>query len=118
MFLTQLQITQPHLPTSLPASISASGSNVIHPNDFWLPGEVLPVHYNLSLKVNMEDLTTEGKVSILLDVVRPTTQITLHVHPDILKLTHSVPKVEDIGEKRGQLKGLKWMQKSSFIKPS
>ena len=65
----------------------------------------------------MEDFTTEGEVSILLDVVRPTKQITLlHVHPDILTLTHSGVKVNDMdgGEKRG----LKRMQRSSFIQSS
>ena len=96
MFLTQLQITLTLYQLHFSSSILASGPNVIHPKDFWLPGEDLPVHYNLSLQVNMEDFTTEGEVSILLDVVRPTKQITLlHVHPDILTLTHSV-KVNDM----------------------
>ena len=85
--------------------ISASGPNVIHPNDFWLPGEVLPLHYNLSLQVNMEDFTTEGEVSILLDVVRPTKQITLHVHPDFLEVTHNEVKVKDMGGKEWSVEG-------------
>ena len=65
----------------------------IHPNDFWLPGDVVPVHYDLSLQVNMENFTTEGEVSIEVDVVKNTKQFTLHVHPKIVTVKQSEVKV-------------------------
>ena len=107
MLHTQLHISLLlYFQLHFPASLLASGpKNVIHPNDFWLPGEVLPVHYNLTLQVNMEDFTTEGEVSILLDVVRPTKQITLHVHPDILTVTHNGVKVKYMEGTEGPVEG-------------
>ena len=60
----------------------------------------------------MEEFTTKGEESILLDMVKPTKQITLHVHPNILIVTHSWVKVKYIWEKRIQLKGMNWMQRS------
>ena len=105
MLQIQLQITLIFYQLHFLDSISASAPNVIHPNDFWLPGEVLPLHYNLSLQVDMEDFTTEGEVSILLDVVRPTKQITLHVHPDIVTVAHNEVKVKDMGGKEWSVEG-------------
>ena len=107
MLHTQLHISlllyQLHFPAALLANNGPK--NVIHSNDFWLPGEVLPVHYNLSLQVNMEDFTTEGEVSILLDVVKPTKQITLHVHPDILLVKLDEVKVRDMDGIEGLVQG-------------
>ena len=58
--------------------------NTIPRNDYWLPDNLVPTTYNLSLLVNMERRTTEGKVRIKLEVKKATDQITLHVHHRLL----------------------------------
>ena len=66
-------------------SLSDSGpADAIPRNDYWLPDNLVPTTYNLSLLVNMERRTTEGKVRIKLEVKKATDQITLHVHHRLL----------------------------------
>ena len=54
-------------------------ADLIQRNDYWLPDDVEPVNYNLSLLVDMEEFTTEGEVKIRLKVKKATDQITFHV---------------------------------------
>ena len=66
-------------------SLSDGGpADAIPRNDYWLPDNLVPTTYNLSLLVNMERRTTEGKVRINLEVKKATDQITLHVHHRLL----------------------------------
>ena len=82
-------------------SLSDGGpADAIPRNDYWLPDNLVPTTYNLSLLVNMERRTTEGKVRINLDVKKATDQITLHVHHRLLtvleeqvEVFHSVEKI-------------------------
>ena len=75
---------------------------IIHPNEFWLPEDVVPIRYTLSLQVDMEKHTTEGRVSIWLKVVRPTKQITFHVHPRLVRVKEKGVRVIDMGTNRKQ----------------
>ena len=83
-------------------SLSDSGpADAIPRNDYWLPDNLVPTTYNLSLLVNMERRTTEGKVRIKLEVKKATDQITLHVHHRLLtvleeqvEVFHSVEKIQ------------------------
>ena len=82
-------------------SLSDGGpADAIPRNDYWLPDNLVPTTYNLSLLVNMERRTTEGKVRINLEVKKATDQITLHVHHRLLtvleeqvEVFHSVEKI-------------------------
>ena len=82
-------------------SLSDGGpADAIPRNDYWLPDNLVPTTYNLSLLVNMERRTTEGKVRINLEVKKATDQITLHVHhrlltvlEDQVEVFHSVEKI-------------------------
>ena len=82
-------------------SLSDGGpTDAIPRNDYWLPDNLVPTTYNLSLLVNMERRTTEGKVRIKLEVKKATDQITLHVHHRLLtvleeqvEVFHSVEKI-------------------------
>ena len=82
-------------------SLSDGGpADAIPRNDYWLPDNLVPTTYNLSLLVNMERRTTEGKVRIKLEVKKATDQITLHVHHRLLtvleeqvEVFHSVEKI-------------------------
>ena len=82
-------------------SLSDSGpADAIPRNDYWLPDNLVPTTYNLSLLVNMERRTTEGKVRIKLEVKKATDQITLHLHHRLLtvleeqvEVLHSVEKI-------------------------
>ena len=82
-------------------SLSDSGpADAIPRNDYWLPDNLVPTTYNLSLLVNMERRTTEGKVWIKLEVKKATDQITLHLHHRLLtvleeqvEVFHSVEKI-------------------------
>ena len=66
-------------------SLSDGGpADAIPRNDYWLPDNLVPTTYNLSLLVNMERRTTEGKVRIKLEVKKATDQIALHVHHRLL----------------------------------
>ena len=83
-------------------SLSDSGpADAIPRNDYWLPDNLVPTTYNLSLLVNMERRTTKGKVRIKLEVKKATDQITLHVHHRLLtvleeqvEVFHSVEKIQ------------------------
>ena len=66
----------------------ASGS------DYRLQGEVIPLSYNLSLIVDMKELTTEGEVQIKLRVMQPTSNITLHANQSLLSIKHSEVRME------------------------
>ena len=82
-------------------SLSDGGpADAIPRNDYWLPDNLVPTTYNLSLLVNMERRTTEGKVRINLEVKNATDQITLHLHHRLLtvleeqvEVFHSVEKI-------------------------
>ena len=53
-------------------------------------GLVEPIHYDLSLLINMESLTTEGEVSILLKVLSSElSRICIHMDNRFLKLRRS-----------------------------
>ena len=78
-----------------------STRQILHSNEYWLPENVVPITYSLSLKVNMEKLTTEGRVSILVKVVRPTKQITLHVHPRLVRVKQNEVRVVKMNTGRG-----------------
>ena len=68
------------IPLVLLHQVSASGqADLIKRNDYWLPDNVVPVNYNISLLVNMEELSTEGRAKIRLEVKNATDRITLHV---------------------------------------
>ena len=54
-----------------------AGPDLLVPNEYWLPGEVVPVHYDLKLVVHMDNLTTRGEVSVEVQVVKATFSITL-----------------------------------------
>ena len=83
-------------------SLSDGGpADAIPRNDYWLPDNLVPTTYNLSLLVNMERRTTEGKVRIKVEVKKATDQITLHVHHRLLtvleeqvEVFHSVEKIQ------------------------
>ena len=50
----------------------------------------------------MEKQTTEGRVSIWLKVVRPTRQITFHVHPRLVTVKKNGVRVIDMGTNKNQ----------------
>ena len=74
---------------------AADPADLIQRNDYWLPDDVVPVNYNLSLLVNMKELTTEGKVKIRLEVKNATNQITLHVQQETLTVLQDKVEVYD-----------------------
>ena len=76
-------------------SVSAGPADLIQQNDYWLPDDLVPVNYNLTLLVNMEELTTEGMVKIRLEVKNATDQITLHVQPETLTVLEDKVEVYD-----------------------
>ena len=42
-------------------SFVIAGPDLLIPNEYWLPGEVVPVHYDFKLVVHMDNLTTRGR---------------------------------------------------------
>ena len=58
------------------------------PNEYWLPGEVVPVHYDLMLVVHMDNLTTREEVSVEVEVVKATFNITLHANSTFVRIDH------------------------------
>ena len=58
-----------------------AGPDLLVPNEYWLPGEVVPVHYDLKVVAHMDNLTTRGEVSVEVRVVKATFNITLHANP-------------------------------------
>ena len=94
--------TQAHITLIILAFFDiASARQVLHPNEYWLPEDVVPETYSLMLQVNMEKLTTEGKMSILVKVVRPTKQITFHVHPSLVKVKQNEVRVIKMSTNKG-----------------
>ena len=55
-----------------------AGPELLVPNEYWLPGEVVPLHYDFKLVVHMDNLTTRGEVKVEVYVVKATSSITLH----------------------------------------
>ena len=81
-------------------SLSDGGpADAIPRNDYWLPDNLVPTTYNLSLLVNMERRTTEGKVRIKVEVKKATDQITLHVHHRLLTVLEEQVEVFHSEEK-------------------
>ena len=75
-------------------SVSAGSADLIKRNDYWLPDNVVPINYNISLLVNMKELRTEGRAKIRLEVKNATDRITLHVMKKRGILTVLEDKVE------------------------
>ena len=75
-------------------SVSAGSADLIKRNDYWLPDNVVPVNYNISLLVNMKELRTEGRAKIRVEVKNATDRITLHVMEERGILTVLEDKVE------------------------
>ena len=63
-------------------------------SDYRLLGEVIPLSYNISLIVDMNELTTEGEVQIKLRVMQLTSNITLHANQSLLTIKHSEVRIE------------------------
>ena len=96
LLLTVAQPKQALIPLLLhQLSVSAGPEDHIERNDYWLPDDVVPVNYNLRLLVNMDKLTTEGKVKIRLEVKNATNQITLHVQQETLTVLQDKVEVYD-----------------------
>ena len=74
----------------------SAGPDLLTPNDYWLPGEVVPVHYDFKLVVHMENLTTRGEVKIEMEVVKATSTITLHANSSFIKIDHDSVAVQVI----------------------
>ena len=93
ILLSFLVVLQPaHCAQS--SSIQGEASNAVNGSEYRLPGEVLPLSYNLSLLIDMENLVTEGEVQIKLTVTRPTSNITLHANQSFLSIKHDQVRVE------------------------
>ena len=65
-----------------------AGPDLLVPNEYWLPGEVVPVHYDFKLVVHMGNLTTRGEVRVEVKVVKATSTITLHANSSFVKIDH------------------------------
>ena len=72
-----------------------AGPDLLIPNEYWLPGEVVPVHYDFKLVVHMDNLTTRGDVKVEVEVVKATSSITLHVNSSFIKIDHEQVSVVD-----------------------
>ena len=93
ILLSFLVVLQPaHCAQS--SSSQGEASNAVNGSEYRLPGEVLPLSYNLSLLIDMENLVTEGEVQIKLTVTRPTSNITLHANQSFLSIKHDQVRVE------------------------
>ena len=93
ILLTFLVLLQPaHCAQA--SSLQGEASNAVNGSEYRLPGEVLPLSYNLSLLIDMENLVTEGEVQIKLTVTRPTSNITLHANQSFLSIKHDQVRVE------------------------
>ena len=66
----------------------SAGPDLLIPNEYWLPGEVVPVDYDFKLVVHMENLTTRGEVKIGVEVVQTSSTITLHANSSFIKINH------------------------------
>ena len=80
-----------------------AGPELLIPNEYWLPSEVVPVHYDFKLVVHMDNLTTRGEVKVEVEVVKATSSITLHANSSFLKIDHEKVAVHAlVPEPRGQ----------------
>lgn len=52
-------------------------------SDSRLPGEITPNNYTIDLRPSMEESTFTGKIKIIMTVLEPTNQITLHASHDL-----------------------------------
>ena len=73
-----------------------AGPDLLVPNEYWLPGEVVPVHYDLKLVVHMGNLTTRGEVRVEVEVVKDTSTITLHTNSRFVKIAHDKVVVQEV----------------------
>ena len=73
-----------------------AGPELLTPNDYWLPGEVVPVDYVLKLVVHMGNLTTRGEVRVEVEVVKDTSTITLHANSKFVKIAHDKVVVQEV----------------------
>ena len=71
-----------------------AGPDLLTPNEYWLPGQVVPVHYDFKLVVHMDNLTTRGEVKVEVEVVKATSSITLHANSSFIKIDHERVAVE------------------------
>ena len=76
-----------------------AGPDLLVPNEYWLPGEVVPVHYDLKLVVHMDNLTTRGEVVVMVKVVKATSNITLHANSTYVKIDHDKVAVKGPNDK-------------------
>ena len=83
-----------------------AGPELLTPNDYWLPGEVVPVDYVLKLVVHMGNLTTRGEVRVEVEVVKDTSTITLHANSRFVKIAHDKVVVQEV-ENRSNIIPLK-----------
>ena len=82
-----------------------AGPELLEPNDYWLPGEVVPVHYDLKLVVHMDNLTTRGEVSVKVRVVKATFNITLHANSSFVKIDHDKVVVKGANDQEIPVEG-------------
>ena len=82
-----------------------AGPELLKPNDYWLPGEVVPVHYDLKLVVHMDNLTTRGEVVVMVKVVKATSNITLHANSTYVKIDHDKVAVKGPNDKEVPVRG-------------
>lgn len=65
-------------------------------SDSRLPGEITPNNYTIDLRPNMEESTFTGKIKMIMTVLEPTNQITLHASHD-LEVAETEIKLSKIG---------------------
>ena len=82
-----------------------AGPELLEPNDYWLPGEVVPVHYDLKLVVHMDNLTTRGEVVVMVKVAKATSNITLHANSTFVKIDHDKVAVKGPNDKKVPVTG-------------
>ena len=97
--------------------LSRAGPDLLTPNEYWLPGQVVPVHYDLKLVVDMEKLKTRGEVKIEVNVVKATSTITLHANSSFVKIDHDNVVVQTAdGDLELLVKGHKVDEEKEFYK--
>ena len=82
-----------------------AGPDLLVPNEYWLPGEVVLVHYDLKLVVHMDNLTTRGEVSVEVQVVKATVNITLHANSSFVKIDHDKVVVKGANDQEIPVEG-------------
>ncbi|KAL4216276.1 hypothetical protein ACF0H5_024001 [Mactra antiquata] len=58
--------------------------------DIRLPGDLLPVHYDIFLDVSIENAIYEGSVKILVDVIKATNLILLHTKHYVMSINRQL----------------------------